>query len=361
MSGLQMISASLRARAIAAILVVAALLVFASAAGATKTVHQRAHVFGELSGKATNGFSFVLFTFDRAALLSVNSPTGHHGMTSVNYSAFGQQEFHSLADGRIDLKIGDRGHFRGRLVTKSTKIDKPKKTCTGDPTTTEEGYFAGSFVFHGERGYTTIQAQRVSGSISHQGATDCQVRAHPGRHAESPKEAKEIAEIEAESDEFRLLAGERGGDLVMHASRSQLPPGSKGTMSTFDVTAEGPDVGPFHVYRSAFVFDADRDAASLFLTPNQQEPLAEAVIEPPAPFSGSGTFNLESPKKASWTGDLAVELPGAGKVRLTGDGFYSGLCRGRNDCTETLPRPLAELLEVGGDGSVGAVEAGGTS
>jgi hypothetical protein len=350
-----------RARALAALLSAAALLAFAPAAGAARTLHQRAHTFGELRGKASNGFSFVLFTFDHAALLSLTAPTGHHGITTVSYSAFKQPVLRSLADGRIDLKLGDRGHFRGHLVTKSTKTQKPQKHCTGDPSTTEEGYFEGSFVFHGERGYSTIKASRVSGTIIRQGATACQVATEPGRNAESPKEAKETAEMAAELEDVRLIAGERDGDLAFQASREQLKPSSKQIMSIFDVTAAGADVGPFHVYRHAFVFDASPDAASHILTPNMTEPLAEAVIDPPAPFLGSATFRLEAPKKASWTGDLAVELPGAGKVPLTGDGIYSGACAGRNDCTDTLPRRLAELLEVGGSFSVGVLEADETS
>jgi hypothetical protein len=337
-------------------------LVFAPAAGAARTVHQRAHLFAELSGKATNGFSFSLFTFDRSAVLSLNGLTGHHGAATVNYYGSKRQELRSLADGRIDLKIGDRGHFRGHLVTKSTKTDKPEKGCTGDPSTTEEGYFAGSFVFHGERGYTTVQASRVSGAIIRRGATECQVPAGPGRNQESVKEAQEISEKAAEMDEFRLVAGERSGDLFLQATREQVPPGSKHTMNTFEVTAEAPRVGAFDVHRSAFVVDTDRDATSHFLTPNQQEPLAEAVIEPPAPFSGSATFHLEGPKKASWTGNLAVELPGAGKVPLTGDEIYAGACRGQKNCTATLPRPLAELLEGGSFSvSVATLEADGSS
>jgi hypothetical protein len=347
----------------AATLVAAGLLVFAPAASAAKTVHQRAHLFAELGGKATNGFSFSLFTFDRTAVLSLSGLAGHHGLTTVSYYGFKRQELRSLADGRIDIKIGDRGHFRGHLVTKSTKTDKPEEKCTGDPSTTEEGYFAGSFVFHGERGYTAIQTPRVSGAIIRRGATECQIPAGPGRHPESSKEAQEISEKAAELDEYRLVAGEPSGDLTLQATREQVPPGSKHTMSTFEVTAEGPAVGGFHVYRSAFVFDTARDAASTFLTPNQQEPLAEAVIEPPAPFSGAATFLLEGPKKASWTGDLAVELPGAGKLRLTGDGLYAGACRGQKNCTATLPKPLAELLESGGGFSadVAGLEADGSS
>lgn len=360
-----MIDTLMRAMKIAAtIAATAALLVLAPAAGAARTVHQRAYLFAELSGKATNGFSFSLFTFDRSAVLSLNGLAGHHGVTTVSYYGSKRQELRSLADGRIDLKIGDRGHFRGHLVTKSIKTDKPEKGCTGDPSTTEEGYFAGSFVFHGERGYTTVRASRVSGAIVRRGAIECQVPAGPGRHPESSKEAQGISEKAAERDEFRLVAGERSGDLTLQATREQVPPGSKHTINAFEVTAEGTRVGVFDVYRSAFVVDTDRDAASHFLTPNQQEPLAEAVIEPPAPFAGSATFQLEGPKKANWTGDLAVELPGAGKVPLTGDDLYAGACRGHTNCTATLPAPLAKLLGSPGISSVASLvrsEADGVS
>jgi hypothetical protein len=48
-------------------------------------------------------------------------------------------------------------------------------------------------------------------------------------------------------------------------------------------------------------------------------------------------------------------------VPLTGDGLYAGACRGRKNCTATLPTPLAELLE-GGSFTVGLVsEADGVS
>jgi hypothetical protein len=334
----------------ASLMAMAALLVFAPGAGAAKTVHQRAHLFGLLSGKATNGFSFSLFTFDHMAVLSLYGVTGHEAGATVNYFAVRPQRLRSLAGGRIDLKIGNRGHFRGHFVTNSTKVEEPEKNCTGDPSKTEEGYFAGSFVFHGERGYTTVQAPHVSGAIIRRGAIDCRVEASPGGHPEGSKKAKEISEKAAEMDEYRLVAGERSGDLILQATREQAPPGSKNAMSTFEVTSEGPAVGAFMVYRRAFVFDSGRDAATNFLTPNQQEPLTEATIEPPAPFSGSATFRLEGPKTASWTGDLAVELPGAGKLPLTGDNVYAGACRGRSNCTKTLPKPLSELLEAG-DGS----------
>ena len=80
--------------------------------------------------------------------------------------------------------------------------------------------------------------------------------------------------------------------------------------------------------------------------PNLAEPLAEATVAPPAPFSGSATFHLDDPKTASWTGDLAVEMPGLGKVSLTGDGIEAGLCSGLSNCTKTLPKDLQPVLEA---------------
>lgn len=348
-----MMSTRMRARAMAAILVaMAALIAFAPTAGAAKprTVHQAARVMADISGKATDGFHFVVFTVNRAVALSLYKRAGRLGLTNVSYSAF-DQDLSSLANGRLDIKIGGRGHFRGHFVAKSTKVQKPRKRCTGDPTTTEDGYFIGSFVFHGERGYTTIQAPREGGSIIHQGATDCRIPAGPGRHAKNGNVAGEKAEKAAERDEYRFLAGDRKADLVLQADREQVPPGSNSpALTTFDVSATGDKVGAFDVYRSAFIFDTS--AASGLLTPNQQEPLAEATLEPPAPFSGSATFRLEGRKTASWTGDLAVELPGAGKLALTGTNIYAGACEGPRNCTETLPGRLGALIEGGGQGVV---------
>jgi hypothetical protein len=78
-------------------------------------------------------------------------------------------------------------------------------------------------------------------------------------------------------------------------------------------------------------------------------PPGEATLTGSSPFSGSSTFQLLSSKKASWTGDLAVELPGLGRVALSGPKFYAGLCEGIK-CTKTLPPSLAP----GGSGRSGS-------
>ncbi len=342
-----MIFSQMRAKMILAIIAALIPLALPTAAAAAKTYHQPAHVSVEIEGTGTNGFHFVLFTFDRAVLFATYNGLNGQSDQSVNYVAVQRHPPAGLDRGRLDLKIGKLGHFRGHLVITSTKAQKLEPGCTGEPTINEEGYFAGSFLFHGERGYTAIHAPRLSGAIIRQGATDCRIPA--GSHRHQGKGVEEKAESAAEEAEYRLLAGDRKADLVLGANRIPLSRGTKGEATTsFEVTATGEKTGAFTISRRAFVFDTAKDAASTFVVPSLAEPLAEATVEPPAPFSGSATFHLEGPKTASWTGDLAVELPGLAKLPLTGKGIYAGACRARNDCTKTLPKSLQPLLEGGG-------------
>jgi hypothetical protein len=57
-------------------------------------------------------------------------------------------------------------------------------------------------------------------------------------------------------------------------------------------------------------------------------PPRSASVDPPRPFTGSATFQQESSKNFSWTGDLSAELPGIGDVALAGPDFESALCVG---------------------------------
>jgi hypothetical protein len=370
MSTRQIVSARMRARAIATTLVATAALVglaLPAGAGATKSYKETAEVSATLAGTSTNGFHFALFAFDRAEIFALYKLLPEEGDESVAYVAFHHTQA-GIDRGRLDVKLGKLGHFRGHLVAISTKVQKLRKGCTGEPTTVEEGHFVGSFVFHGERGYTTIDAPRELGSITRGGATECQIRASkPGkhhRHANDPKAEKRTEEA-AERDETRLLAGDAKADLLLRASREQDPPEpDAGAATAFEVTARGKAAG-FDVIRSVSIASTGREAAArFFAVPNLAEPQAEVTLEPPAPFSGSAAFHLEGPTKASWTGDLAVELPGLAELPLTGKKIYAGVCRGQSNCTKTLPIPLSELAKFeggGGDGEFAVAVVQGAS
>jgi len=147
-----------------------------------------------------------------------------------------------------------------------------------------------------------------------------------------------------ERGEFHLVAGDERASVLFQARREEPPKGLHGPSMTFSESVNGRKAGNFSVGYSAFFF-FEGDAATVFQAPN----LAEATIAPPAPFSGSATFHLEDPKTATWTGDLRVELPGIGKVPLTGEGIGAGLCNGPSNCTKTLPRDLQPVLETSSD------------
>ena len=55
--------------------------------------------------------------------------------------------------------------------------------------------------------------------------------------------------------------------------------------------------------------------------------LAEATVQPPKPFSGSAGFVRGSDGVTGWEGPLAVDLPGARQVALTGPSFTAELAR----------------------------------
>jgi hypothetical protein len=340
---------------------VAALLTFAVPAGAApKYSKEPASVSAVILGSGTNGFSFIYFDLGSGAqVISFSKEVGMGSNQSVSYASVHGHKASALNAGRIDVSVGNLGHFRGHFVATSSRTQPPSRGCKGDRTRSEEGYFVGSFEFHGEHGYTTVHSDREPGVISRQGATECRIPAEPRSHEHTSKVAEETVRKADEEAQFRILAGDGKGRLVLNAIREQDPPEPDGpATTTFEVTATGDRAGEFRISRSVSIFDAGTMAARYFLIPNLAEPKAESTVEPPAPFSGSATFHLEGPKTASWTGDLAVELPGLGEVPLTGKRIYAGACRGQTNCTKTLPHRLQPLLELGTGFSVSDFVAG---
>jgi hypothetical protein len=342
-----------RAKAIATALtataVLLALVLPAGALGAGHFYRQPASVDAELHLRGTNGFGFIAFAFGDTAVVSVSKRVSRFGEESVIYYAHGRHP--AFADGLLQMKLGRQGQFRGRFVAESTETQKMPARCSGDPTTIETGFFVGSFNFHGERGYSSVHSRRERGSVTRQGAIRCRIPSEAGRHEgkQGGKEAKESAD-----HEFRLIAGDGKAQLVFQASREEPAQLQGHSTASFEVSADGDKAGAFEVSRSAFVFEFPSRAAPKFQVPNLAEPLAEAIVEPPAPFSGAATFHLDDPQTASWSGDLVVDLPGLGKLPLTGAKIAAGLCHDSH-CTKTLPEPLQRLLEASRNDSEGLV------
>jgi hypothetical protein len=353
-------SAPVRAKTIVAFLAATAIVGACAlpASGAAAGPHrykQKASVSTEIELRGTHKFRLSLLLFDRpAVILDVSKGAPFGESVSIDYSSFARHPRSGLDGSRLNVRIGRLGHFRGHFVPTSTESKKLAPECKGDPTEVEKGYFVGSFYFRGAAAYTEVHAHRARGTVTRQSAGVCEVS--PGRWHESKREVRERKE--GERHEFHLVAADEKGDVLFQARREDSTRKSDPVESSFQASASvnGGKVGDFSVSYLAFLFGLEGElAAGLglegepaadFQVPNLAEPLAEATIAPPAPFSGSATFHLEDPKTATWTGDLAVELPGIGKVPLTGEGIAAGLCNGPPHCTKTLPKFLQPVLEA---------------
>jgi hypothetical protein len=342
----------MRAKTIAAGLALCATVALVLPGGALASgghVRRPPVVFAYLSLPGSHGFDFTLFLLPhRAVDLSASNFLPGTGDESVSYSSAARGTPSGGLRGReLNLRFGRLGHFRGHLVTKSTKTMKPERGCTGEPTIEENGVFVGSFDFHGERGFTELDATRAQGAITRSGAQRCvetSMRPRPGR-----EKARRAIEAKEREGEFRLLAGNEAAGYNVQVDRREGRGASKPASVTVSATSNE-TAGALQVNRSASVQMSGPTASSILQIPDPAAPLAEATLQPPTPFSGAATFASDSPQSASWTGDLAVSLPGAAPLALTGTGIEAGACEGASDCTKTLPELLQLQLERSGGG-----------
>jgi hypothetical protein len=327
-----------RAKAIAIVLALGAVagLALPVGAAAEPTVrHLRPSTQALLEFHGTHGYSISVSGGDRgptSIIAGGRIAPGTEG--NVFYRLKGKPPL--LRGSRLELTVPGLARFSGRFEPRKTSETGPEAHCEGPPTVTAQGVFVGSFSFHGERGFSAAHLTRARGTLIETPASVCRVPKgrhlrHPGRPEPLPEEA------EAGERDVQLIAGERRHDIALLADLNEF---SESTLTPLRQTiiSAGETTKAHGVEASHYVLLFHQAPATAFqvpeLTPGALP--SESTLEPPAPFSGSASFHLLGPRKAAWTGDLAVVLPGLGKVRLTGPRFYSGLCEATT-CTKTLP------------------------
>jgi len=160
--------------------------------------------------------------------------------------------------------------------------------CTGAPTTVESrGVFRGKIELHGTDGFTTVDTHTARGELQVEPRQTC-------RLSPSPK-VKIKHEIEATESGYEAVSAARG-------------------------LAGG-------------------------ILPSTGSP-TKATVKPPAPFAGIAEFALESPKVASWTGNLSVAIPTLGAIALAGPRFNPLLCDS-GGCSEAAPEKRPQVVSGG--------------
>lgn len=280
-----------------------------------------------LKAKGTNGWHLQV-----SAVL----PSGKKAKQPIGFFTAGphrEEVSYTGSEGRVsgDGLIAGRVPGIGRIAVRFEQTSEQPVTYGAEggckvegKSAVLKGIFRGKIEFHGEGGYTTVQRSSAPGTIE----------VHPRIVCPRPKNLPHQPTADGEGTEY-LLAGRDegdGGSLTLAAFATGLKIPGAGSLTSFSATYT-------HRHGKLLIAATTRAAgeegkANFSLTAPSGLP-TEATVAPPAPFSGTATFKLESPTTASWTGDLSVEVPTLGTVNLAEPGFWAGACA--TECTKTFP------------------------
>jgi hypothetical protein len=264
----------------------------------------------EFEVAGTHGF-LVHFSVSKGSVAAVATK----GPDLVSYRAHGGE----AADGRF------AGTFPGigRVAVRFHQHGKTKRVtilCPKAPTLARPGFFVGTIRLRGEQGYTEVRGTRAEGTLAETPGPKCNPRQKPRQptllRAGKPGKSKFLS-IQAKAGNVEVLAGQSSGGKV---SLSIL-----GALRS-------------HHHDGMLVENAvlQFGSAPTILPSEDVDFPKTATVAPGAPFSGSATFEFSDTKTSTWTGDLAVELPGVGRVSLAGPRYRSHLCSGKR-CVGSLP------------------------
>ena len=170
----------------------------------------------------------------------------------------------------------------------------------------DKGTYVGTIEFRGEEGYTRVSADRARFSYGPFRNIGCSYSTTGELFGPNLPGA-------------RLRAWTEIGTTNLELQVNQNRPGKR-----VRVQAEVEEKqGRISINRVvAFTYSA----TSFHFAPD----LGTAVLDPPAPFSGTGFFRREAKPAARWTGNLSVDFPGRPNVSLTGDRFRTSLRHARH-------------------------------
>jgi hypothetical protein len=313
----------------AAMVVFVALLILPGLASAKPKYYSVAaeHIEAIPQLRGTNGFRFSLLASAKQVDVSVVKREKQHGLESVAYigrrqGAFGKD---------LHISFGREGRLDLRFVVDKAKEEPPGGYCKGAPSVIEKGHYVGSIHLHGLHGFTRVDSSGAPGIVYRQGRQVCRRHKQPGN-------VIAVGVGSAEAKGTRLIAGKASGSPRFEAftPEPEVEMGYEIPGETVFTGSVSEMEGGLSVTRSAVLFGI---GTKTFVTPDPLDRRETATVQPPAPFTGSATFELAEPTKAEWSGSLAAQLPGLGEVPLTGPGIAAGLCQNKS-CTKTLPPRL---------------------
>ncbi|HET7445019.1 MAG TPA: hypothetical protein VFJ57_10210 [Solirubrobacterales bacterium] len=156
----------------------------------------------------------------------------------------------------------------------------------------DSGEYEGRIEFHGEEGYTSVEATTAPGNFDFWGAGFCEGSWESGGSPEHARGAELFVRNPGLGPELSVRKSRPGAAVLILAWDSEF---TNGILIEREIGLWMPG--------SDFTFDRR---------------LRTATVRPPAPFAGSAQFDLTKKAGQRWSGDLMVDLPGRMGVPLTG-------------------------------------------
>ncbi len=182
-----------------------------------------------------------------------------------------------------------------------------------------EGSYRGSVHIVGENGFTTATVHQIRGKTGWDSVGGCGYETSEGFPGPGILLEASIFESRLPKDSYRYL------------SVVQNRPGER--VSYF--AAMGEKRGQLAIGLRAYVLGRPKTLVV-------DNPLETGSISPPAPFSGTGTFErIAKHRPGRWRGNLTVDFPGRPDVPLTGKNFGATLMHGFRETESarlSLPR-----------------------
>jgi hypothetical protein len=202
---------------------------------------------------------------------------------------------------------------RGRISVRfhpSGPVKREPAFCGDRAPVRQNGVFSGVIRFAGEREFTRVAVENGRGFVYHSFKEVC----------------KDGDDGDSRSPPFYFLqeSARSGGRETSFTATKPIDETAFGESASYFASQNERRHGML-IARIA-VANAASETFAIAGLPNRPE---SATIAPPHPFSGTASFHASPGGRAEWEGTLAVDLPGAGTVKLTGPLFRPELCRGR--------------------------------
>lgn len=195
----------------------------------------------------------------------------------------------TVTETSMQADLGDLGEIS---VTFRRSNRPAAAQCGKQAVRFDSGVYEGTVDFRGEDGYTSVEATSAPGNADLEAAVIC----GEGFTEVSPSRRPRGADLYLRNPAL-------GPGLSVHKSR----PGAAALISAS--TSEYTNGIAIRRFERRWMPSRD-------FTYDRR--LRTATVEPPAPFAGSGRFDLGKKAGRRWSGDLTVDLPGSSAVPLTG-------------------------------------------